>query len=93
MTARIRNKQFWPQAAGDSATAVATQTTTLFSDGKIVAGDTPLITPKNAAAAALMGNAAGLYAVATAGVVTITHAAAAGGEIWHVVVFPQGMVD
>lgn len=93
MTARIRNKQFWPQAAGDSATSVVSETTTLFSNGKIVAGDTPIITPKNAAAAALEGDATGVFAVCTAGVCTITHVAAAGGEIWHVVIIPQGMVD
>ena len=90
---RVRQKAFWPQAAGLSATSINGQTTTLFSDGNIVALDTPIITPSNAAAAALEGGATGVYAVCTAGVCTITHVAAAGGEIWHVVIIPQGMIE
>lgn len=94
MTARIRRKLFWPQAAGTSDVSIAVATTTLFSDGNIVLGDTVLLTPLNAAAAALEGGATGVFAAVTAaGVVTITHAAAAGGELWHVVVIPQGMID
>ena len=90
---RSRRKKFFPQAAGLSATSVVTETTTLFSDGNILASDTPIILPSNVAAAALMGNALGLFAVCTDGVCTITHAAAAGGEIFHVVIIPQGMID
>jgi hypothetical protein len=93
MRRTTRVKKFWPVAAGDSDTSVVTETTTLFSDGEIRADDTALITPKNAAAAALEGGATGVYAACTAGVCTITHAAAAGGEIWHVVIIPQGMQD
>jgi hypothetical protein len=90
---RVRKKAFWPQAAGLSAASVNGQTTTLFSDGDIVASDTPIVTPSNAAAAALEGGATGVYAVCTAGVCTITHVAAAGGEIWHVVIIPKGMIE
>lgn len=93
MTYRSRKKAFWPQAAGLSAVSVVTETTTLFSDGDIVALDTPIITPANAAAAALEGGVTGVFAVCTAGVCTITHAAAAGGEQWHVVIVPQGMIE
>ena len=93
MTLRVRKKAFWPQAAGLSATSVVSETTTLFSDGDIVASDTAIVTPANAAAAALEGGATGVFAVCTAGVCTITHVAAAGGEIWHVVIIPQGMIE
>jgi hypothetical protein len=92
MTARTRIKKYFPCAAGLSDVSVVTETDTLFSDGEIVAGDTANITPANAAAAALEGHATGVYAVCTAGVCTITHAAAAGGEQWHVTIVPQGMV-
>jgi len=88
-----RVKKFWPVAAGTSAASVGTETTTLFSDTNIVAGDIALVTPKNAAAAVLEGDAVGVYAVCTAGVCTITHVAAAGGELWHVVIVPVGMID
>lgn len=89
---RQRKKNFWPQAAGLSDASVGAQTTTLFSDGNIVLGDTVIVTPANAAAAVLEGDALGVFAAVTAtGVVTITHVAAAGGELWHVVVIPQGM--
>ena len=94
MTRRgARVKKFWPVAAGTSAVSVVTETTTLFSDTNIQAGDIPLLTPKNAAAAALEGGATGVYAVCTAGVCTITHAAAAGGELWWVTIVPVGMID
>lgn len=92
MTYRTRIKKFFPVAAGLSAVSIVTETDTLFSDGEIVALDTAIVTPANAAAAALEGGATGVFAVCTAGVCTITHAAAAGGELWHVVIVPQGMV-
>ena len=92
-----RVKKFWPIAAGVSATAVVTETTTLFSDTNIEVGDFASITPANVAAATLSGSTAGIrdapFPTVTAGVVTITHPAAAGGEIWNVVVIPANMVD
>ena len=93
MSRTTRVKKFWPVAAGLSAPSVAVATTTLFLSGEIVAGDTVVVTPANAAAAALEGGATGVFALATLGTVTITHAAAAGGELWHVVVIPQGLID
>jgi hypothetical protein len=91
---RQRRKNYWPQAAGLSAVSVVTQVTTAFVSPFALVGDTVLLTPNNAAAAALEGNAAGVFATVTAdGTVTITHAAAAGGELWHVVVIPQGMSE
>lgn len=91
---RQRRKNFWPQAAGLSAVTVITEVTTVFLSGFALLGDTVLLTPANAAAAALEGNATGVFATVTAdGTVTITHAAAAGGEQWHVVVIPQGMSE
>jgi len=91
-TARI--KAFWPVAAGLSAASVAVEVTTVFTDGYVLLGDTVLLTPANAAAAALEGGATGVFGSVTAdGTVTITHAAAAGGELWHVVVVPQGMSE
>ncbi len=89
---RVRIKKFLPCAAGLSVASVVTETTTLFSDGEIVALDTAIVTPANAAAAVLEGDALGVFAVCTLGVCTITHVAAAGGELWHVVIIPQGMV-
>lgn len=91
--ARIRVRAFWPIAAGVSAVAVIAETTTLFSDGRIEAGDFATVTPANASAAALEGNAVGVFVTVTAGVVTITHVAAAGGELWNVVVFPANMSE
>ncbi len=90
---RIRVRAFWPIAAGVSAASVSTETTTLFSDGRIEAGDFAVVTPANAGAAALEGNAAGVFVTVTAGVVTITHAAAVGGELWNVVVVPANMSE
>lgn len=93
MARTTRVKKFMPVAAGTSAASVAVATTTLFSDTNIEAGDIPIITPKNAAAAALEGDATGVFAVCTAGVCTITHVAAAGGELWWVTIVPVGMID
>ncbi len=91
---RIRKKNFWPVAAGLSAVSVVTELTTVFTDGYIQLLDNVLLTPFNAAAAALEGGATGVFATVTAdGTVTITHAAAAGGEQWHVVVVPQGFSE
>ncbi|MCP4901245.1 MAG: hypothetical protein GY906_30110 [bacterium] len=90
---RIRKKAFWPQAAGLTPGSTATDVVSVLSDDNIVAGDTAIVTPANIAAGALMGNALGLFAVCTTGACTITHAAAAGGEQFHVVVIPQGMID
>lgn len=92
MTRRTtRVKKFWPVAAGTSAVSVVTETTTLFSDTNIQAGDIAIVTPKNVEAASMEGHASGVYAVCTAGVCTLTHAAAAGGELWWVVIVPVGM--
>ncbi len=88
-----RVKKYGPVAAGSTAASTATDVTSLYSDGEILAGDTPIVCPSNIAAGALMGNALGLFAVCTDGVCTITHAAAAGGEIFHVTVIPQGLQD
>lgn len=91
-TARV--KAFWPVAAGLSAVSVITEVTTVFTDAYVLVGDTVLLTPANAAAAALEGGVTGVFATVTAdGTVTITHAAAAGGELWNVVVIPQGMSE
>lgn len=91
MTRTQRVKAFWPIAAGISPASVTSATTTVFADTNILAGDTAFITPANSGAAALMGNAAGLFVTAADGTVTITHAAAAGGELFNVVVIPAGM--
>ncbi len=89
-----RIKAFWPVAAGLSAVSVITELTTVFTDPQVLLLDFVLLTPANAAAAALEGGATGVFATVTAdGTVTITHAAAAGGEQWHVVVVPQGMSE
>ena len=91
---RQRRKNFWAVAAGLSAVSVVTELTTLFASPLVLLLDTVTITPANAAAAALEGGATGVFAAVTAdGTVTITHAAAAGGEQWHVVVTPQGMSE
>lgn len=90
---RIRVRAFWPIAAGVSVASVATETTTLFSDARIELGDFAYLTPANAGAAALEGNATGVFMTVTAGVVTITHVAAAGGELWHVIVVPANMSE
>lgn len=91
---RQRRKNFWIVAAGLSAVSVVTEVTTVFPSPLVLLLDTVSITPANAAAAALEGGATGVFASVTAdGTVTITHAAAAGGEQWHVVVVPQGMSE
>lgn len=90
---RIRVRAFWPIAVGVSAVSIVTETTTLFTDARIEAGDFAVLTPANAAAAVLEGNAVGVFATVAAGQVTITHVAAAGGELWHVAVFPANMSE
>lgn len=91
---RQRRKNFWIVAAGLSAVSVVTEVTTVFPSPLVLLLDTVSITPANAAAAALEGGATGVFPSVTAdGTVTITHAAAAGGEQWHVVVVPQGMSE
>lgn len=90
---RIRVKAFGPVAAGVSAASVGAETTTLFSDGRIEAGDFAYVTPANAEAAALEGHATGVFVTVTAGVVTITHTGAAGSELWNVVVIPANMSE
>lgn len=90
---RIRVRAFWPVAVKASAASVVVETTTLMSDARIEAGDFATATPANAGAAALEGNAIGVFLTVAAGQVTITHAAAAGGEIWHVAVYPANMSE
>lgn len=75
--------------AGLTPASAATDTASIFADARIVADDVPSVTPLNAAAAALMGNAAGIYATVADGSVTLTHAAAAGGEQFYVSVVPR----
>lgn len=90
---RIRVRAFWPVAAGVSAASVAVETDTLFSDARIEVGDFAYATPANAGAAALEGNAIGVFVTVAAGVVTLTHVAAAGGELWNVLVIPANFSE
>ena len=86
---RVRRKAWWPQAAGQNVAPAATATTSLFSDPNIVAGDIGLVVAANAAAATLGED----EVVCTAGVCTINHASAAGGELWNVVIIPMNMTE
>ena len=82
-----RVKKFMPVAAGPNVAPAATNTTSLFSDPNIFAGDMAHITALNPAAATLGHD----EVICTAGVATINHGSAAGGELWNVVVIPANM--
>jgi hypothetical protein len=75
-------------ALATNATATMSTTSTTLSDGRIHNGDYAQVSAYNANGAALCGSSAGVYAVCTTGVCTLTHSTSTNGAAWVVAIFP-----
>jgi len=81
--------KYWPLWVGTTGTISSTDTTDVIAVPVARTGDYVMVTPANAAAAALAGSATGVYAAVSAlGQITVTFPSAAGGEVFNVALFP-----
>ena len=77
-----------PALRGSVTLAVAPATTTTISNDLVTTDSLLVLTANNAAAAADVGSATGIYVTYAAGVITINHPASAGSRTFQYVIFP-----